>query len=61
VRLGHVLTRETQGPGVGLFIVKRSIEAMGGSISVDSEPNHGATFTLRIPLAHPMAAIETSA
>lgn len=58
VRLGHVLTRETQGPGVGLFIVKRSVEAMGGSIAVESEPGNGATFHLRIPLARPMAAVE---
>ena len=58
VRLGNVLTRETQGPGVGLFIAKRSIEAMGGSIQVESEPNRGATFHVRIPLARPMAAVE---
>ncbi|MFP5353137.1 MAG: ATP-binding protein [Actinomycetota bacterium] len=60
VRLGHVLTRETQGPGVGLFIVKRSIEAMGGSVEVESEPGHGTTFHLRIPLAFPMAAIDSA-
>ncbi|HJR45332.1 MAG TPA: ATP-binding protein, partial [Actinomycetota bacterium] len=56
VRLGHVLTRETQGPGVGLFIAKRSVEAMGGSVEVDSEPGRGATFHVRIPLA--LAAVE---
>lgn len=59
VRLGHVLTRETQGPGVGLFIVKRSIEAMSGSVEVESDPNRGgSTFHVRVPLAHPMAAAE---
>ena len=59
VRLGHVLTRETQGPGVGLFIVKRSVEAMSGSVELDSDPNKGgSTFHVRIPLAHPMAAVE---
>ncbi len=60
VRLGHVLTRDTQGPGVGLFIVKKSIEAMGGSVQVESEPGHGTTFHLRVPLAHPMAAVDTA-
>ncbi len=60
VRLGHVLTRETQGPGVGLFIAKRSVEAMGGSITLESEPGAGATFHVRIPLARPMAAIEST-
>lgn len=59
VRLGHVLTRETQGPGVGLFIVKRSIEAMSGTVEVESDPSRGGTaFHVRIPLAHPMAAAE---
>lgn len=57
VRLGHVLTRDTQGPGVGLFIVKRSLEAMSGSVEVESDPSRGGTtFHVRIPLAHPMAA-----
>jgi PAS domain S-box-containing protein len=59
VRLGHVLTRETQGPGVGLFIVKRSVEAMAGSIELESDPNRGgSTFHVRVPLARPMAAVE---
>jgi signal transduction histidine kinase len=61
VRLGHVLTRETQGPGVGLFIAKRSIEAMGGTISVESAPDQGATFHVRVPLARPMAVTGTDA
>lgn len=61
VRLGDALTRETQGPGVGLFIVKRSIEAMGGSVEVESEPDRGgSTFHLRVPLGHPMAASESN-
>jgi PAS domain S-box-containing protein len=61
VRLGALLTREAQGAGVGLFIAKRSIEAMEGSIWVDSSPGSGATFHVRIPLAHPVAVSETSA
>lgn len=55
VRLGDVLTRETQGAGVGLFIAARSIEAMGGRIWVDSDVGHGSTFHLTVPLARPMA------
>ncbi len=34
--------------GVGLFLVKSQIEAMGGTISVDSEVDKGTTFTIRI-------------
>ncbi|MGH2753115.1 MAG: ATP-binding protein, partial [Actinomycetota bacterium] len=51
VRLGNVLTRETQGPGVGLFIVKRSAEAMRGSAWVESSPGRGASFHVTVPLA----------
>ncbi|UJH66083.1 PAS domain-containing sensor histidine kinase [Allomuricauda sp. SCSIO 65647] len=32
--------------GIGLFITKNQIEAMGGSISVESRPNIGTAFTL---------------
>ena len=56
VRLGHVLTRETQGPGVGLFIAKKSLEAMGGSVTVESPAGKGATFHVRVPLA--LAAVQ---
>lgn len=51
VRLGHVLTRETQGPGIGLFIVKKAVEAMGGSVVLESRPGEGATFTVTFPPA----------
>ncbi len=32
--------------GIGLFITKNQIEAMGGSITVESEPNVGTTFKI---------------
>lgn len=32
--------------GLGLYLVKSQIEAMGGSISIESEVNKGTTFTL---------------
>jgi signal transduction histidine kinase len=37
------------GAGVGLAVVKRLIESVGGSIGVDSEPGMGATFWITIP------------
>ncbi len=38
------------GRGIGMSIVKESIESKGGSISITSEPQAGTTFTIRMPL-----------
>jgi PAS domain S-box-containing protein len=38
-----------QGTGLGLYIVKRYAEQLGGSISFTSEYEKGSIFTLRIP------------
>jgi signal transduction histidine kinase len=43
------------GSGLGLAIARRSIERMGGSIGVESEPGHGSRFWIRFRSApeHP--------
>lgn len=41
---------ELAGRGVGLDVVKRDVEALGGRITVDSEPGQGCKFTLTLPL-----------
>ncbi len=38
------------GRGVGMSIVKESLESRGGSILVESEPQSGTTFTLLLPV-----------
>ena len=43
-------TRHFQGTGLGLSITQRFCQLMGGTIEVDSELGHGATFTVNIPL-----------
>ena len=40
---------ELSGRGVGLDVVKRRIEAMHGTISVDSVPGASTTFTISLP------------
>lgn len=41
---------EFSGRGVGMDVVQRNVEKMGGSISVDSVPGHGMSVQFRIPL-----------
>ena len=41
---------DVSGRGVGMDVVKRSIQALGGRISISSVPGKGSTFTLSLPL-----------
>ena len=41
---------EFSGRGVGMDVVKRNIEEVGGTVSLSSEPGRGMTTTLKIPL-----------
>lgn len=43
------ITREYGGTGLGLTITRRLARAMGGDVSVKSEPGEGSTFTLSLP------------
>jgi two-component system chemotaxis sensor kinase CheA len=41
---------DVSGRGVGLDVVKRNIESLGGQIDVSSDPGKGCRFSIRIPL-----------
>ncbi len=41
---------DISGRGVGMDVVKRSIQALGGRVSISSHPGEGSTFTMSLPL-----------
>ncbi|WP_102959963.1 chemotaxis protein CheA [Mangrovicella endophytica] len=41
---------ELSGRGVGMDVVKRSIQALGGRVSIASKPGEGSMFTMSLPL-----------
>jgi signal transduction histidine kinase len=44
-----VTNQQHNGAGLGLYLVKRKVEMMGGKVELDSKPGEGATFTLVMP------------
>ncbi len=42
-------TNRLPGAGIGLFVVRRLVEAMGGSVAVGERPGGGAAFTVTLP------------
>lgn len=57
IQLNDAREGKPQGSGLGLFISKNIVEQHGGSIFIESEPDHGATFTVQIPLRVPFSDI----
>jgi signal transduction histidine kinase len=45
------LRDQVAGSGLGLFVVRRLVEAHGGSVDVQTQPGDGSTFEVRLPRA----------
>lgn len=57
-RVDNSDTREIGGTGLGLYLCRRLAEAMGGTITVESEYGHGSTFTLKLPRLDSETAVD---
>jgi len=54
-----VRSRRAGGAGLGLYIVGRLVELLGGHIAVQSEPSIGTTFEVTLPIAAAVAETGT--
>ena len=50
-RVDRARSRKLGGTGLGLAIVKHIVQAHGGSVTVESAPEKGSTFTIHLPKA----------
>jgi len=50
-----------EGTGLGMSIVKKTVEAMGGAIAIESAPGEGTTVSVDVPLDYERITVNTSA
>lgn len=54
------LSRNAEGVGIGLFLVKSLVELHGGKISIESEVGHGSTFKIELPVKSAISSTRKS-
>jgi CheY-like chemotaxis protein len=54
-QLDNPIQKHVRGTGLGLPLSRRLAELLGGSLTVESQPGIGSSFTLTIPRVHPLA------
>jgi signal transduction histidine kinase len=45
----HLFTTKSKGQGFGLAVVKRMTEALGGTVTFESQQGKGTKFIIRLP------------
>jgi signal transduction histidine kinase len=40
------LHENVEGQGIGLYLIKKIVDAAGGKVTVESEPGNGSTFQI---------------
>lgn len=51
-RVDRGRSREQGGTGLGLAIVKHVVQRHGGQLDIQSKPNEGSTFTIKLPMSN---------
>lgn len=60
-RVNSSTISKIEGTGLGMSIVKKLVEAMSGTISVESAPQQGTTVRIQIPMQYRTIQVQTAA